>query len=123
MTKNEKVGLFAITLQPYSWLIYICLGEDALDRLAELGAVIREDLQVGGCEGKSWLLETAEEAEFGLVYIRNKEDTYTIIHESIHAIHEMLHSRGVPINYENTEVVAYHTEWLVKQIHSHAALT
>lgn len=120
MTKKivEKQVLTPITLDPYSWLVYVAFGEGDMQVLEEEGVIeggFKEVLE--GCVGKSWLMQMNENAaEFSLLYVQDRDNIPCIVHESLHAIHEMFNSRGVPINYENTEVQAYHLDYLVSRI-------
>lgn len=41
-----------------------------------------------------------------------KNDRATVIHECTHMVHLMFENRGIPVNTENTETIAYMTEHL-----------
>lgn len=114
----EKQVLTPIELDPYSWSVYVAFGEEDMDTLAEGDVIDRiGEEALRGCFGKSWLMEsTSNGIAFSLLYIESKDNISTIVHESLHAIHEMMNYRGIPINYENSEVQAYHLDYLVSQI-------
>lgn len=115
MTNRKKTGNLPIVIDPYYWLVYVTVGEGELDALAEEGVICRTDFDVSGCEGKAWLLE-AGGGDFSLIYIKDKKDVYTIIHECVHVVHEMMKSRAIPLTHDNTEVIAYHVEHLVQAV-------
>ncbi len=49
-----------------------------------------------------------------MVIRRKKLDT--VVHECVHMVHMMMEKKGIPIDYDNTEVMAYMTGWLFKEI-------
>jgi hypothetical protein len=53
--------------------------------------------------------------EYFVIIIKNRRKE-TIVHECVHMVHMMMEKKGIPINYENTEVMAYLTGWLFKNI-------
>lgn len=48
--------------------------------------------------------------------ILKKTDIPTIAHEVLHYCFEVFESRGIPIRYENDEVMAYYFEMTIKNI-------
>lgn len=39
-----------------------------------------------------------------------------ITHESIHCVHHIMDEKGIPINLDNTEVMAYMTDYMVESV-------
>lgn len=50
------------------------------------------------------------------LYVKNKKNLDTLAHELIHLVQYMLQRRGVPLNFETTEVLAYHHAWWFESI-------
>lgn len=50
------------------------------------------------------------------LYIKDHSDINTIVHECVHAVDFMFESVGIPCDFENTEVRAYHMGYLVEKV-------
>ena len=46
----------------------------------------------------------------------------TLVHECVHATHFILNTRSIPMNMENTEVMAYHTDFVFRKLAEAAGL-
>lgn len=56
-----------------------------------------------------------EGLSYYVMVIRRKE-LDTVVHECVHMVHMMMDKKDIPIDYDNTEVMAYMTGWLFKEV-------
>lgn len=56
------------------------------------------------------------------ILLGDDADFYSLVHECIHTVVYLYKTMGIPITYDNDEVLAYHTEHLVKSLQSQLQL-
>ena len=62
-----------------------------------------------------YIITNPEGFEFDFIYCKDKFDLPSMVHEFVHAIDAILHTRGVPITKENDEVRAYGVDLCLRQ--------
>jgi len=105
-----------IYVPPYYYLIHLVIGLESLDKLRKKTKEDYDEHPPKSICGFTKPLLDDDDIDSCLVFLHSDSDIQTIYHEALHATHFMLESRGIPIAVENTEVVAYHQEWLVTEI-------
>lgn len=110
-----------IEIPPFYWEVFVTYGKDSLDKIANKNKLDLNTLEnVLGTNTLAFHVKLYNGNQpFSLIHFSSTFPDYgTITHECIHAIHDMLESRGVPISKENTEIIAYSVEWLSEEISS-----
>ena len=107
--------MIVVSIPPYYYKVIVVVGKEELVRYANDND-IELDFDPGVVQG--FVLETLckEGKDQCLLYLKEGFLDDVLWHEALHAVHCMMHSREVPVSYDNTEVQAYHQEWLVKEI-------
>lgn len=50
------------------------------------------------------------------VFLENKKDFYTLIHETVHLVEKIFTDRGIAFTKENGELIAYYQTYWFKEI-------
>ena len=104
-----------IKVPPYNYLVCLAFGEEELRAILKkkkIDTVVDTDSNLGFVMP----LEDVNGVELCLLYLRDPADYVTLVHETMHVIHFMLNAIGIPLDIGNTEVMAYHQGWLIKEI-------
>lgn len=105
-----------IEVPPFYYYIYLIVGEEELEYYKSYQPIL-SDASFEAKAGFHLALLDKKGISFSLIAFHTDYlDDSTIFHECLHAVHEMMDSRGIPIDKGNSEVVAYYQEWLVKTI-------
>lgn len=65
--------------------------------------------------GGSYVLFNEENIPHFILYI-NKISQRVIIHECTHLVHQIMNYKGIPISIDNSEIMAYMTDFLSTQV-------
>ena len=65
--------------------------------------------------GGSYVLFNEENVPHFVLYINNVSKR-VIIHECTHLVHQIMESKGIPISIDNSEIMAYMTDYLSTQV-------
>lgn len=118
MSKNPNR---AIVIPIYRWTVYVAVGEAQLSALSESKGF---DIDLSVIEGNAACCIPMEYyrgrlagVQVNILYFSpGSTDAGTIVHECIHSVHNMMASRGIPIDMSNTEVMSYTTEYLFNAV-------
>lgn len=111
-----------IQVDPYPFWVTVINGEDEFKRRVK-------SEEVPGAWGETVFGEGANCRAYVILYENNPHillgedaDFYSLLHECIHTVVYMYSVMGIPITYDNDEVLAYHTEHMVKSLQSQLKL-
>ena len=65
--------------------------------------------------GRSCMLDTAEKVVFFVLFLR-EHSLRVIVHECTHMVHQICEAKGIPLTMDNTEIIAYMTDYLVSSV-------
>ena len=65
--------------------------------------------------GRSCMFESGSGDKFFVLFVRKKH-MRVIIHECVHMVHQICEAKGIPLTIENSEVIAYMTDFLVAEV-------
>jgi hypothetical protein len=102
-------------MEPYPYAVYVIIGEEEFEYVKKKRNFAFER-NPASYHGLTFDMEDEDGCKFSMIYIREGEGYDTIHHECVHATHQMMDSIGIPICGGNTEVVAYHVEWLAHKV-------
>lgn len=65
--------------------------------------------------GRSCVMETKQGVCFFVLFLRD-HSTRVIIHECVHMIHQICDEKGIPLTVDNSETIAYMTDFLTCKV-------
>lgn len=109
-----------IKVPMYDWWVFLIVGEEERRELEEeWDFQMDEDVMKGAkavCVPMEFTSGRWNEKEFNILYFNPKYFSASVlVHECVHSIHFMMQSRGIPVSMDNTEVMAYGTEYLFNE--------
>lgn len=94
--------------------LYIGNKESYNKRMKKLG--LEDDVLVLNEAGKYWM---DREKGYKVMWIPSLENKDVLIHELVHYCFDVMNTKGVPIQYENDETIAYLMEYMFNKIMSY----
>ena len=104
-----------LIIEPYQHTMYLCLGESELKAL-ETKFGFNSGIGLGNSLGAVVHMGDESGNSFNVMYLGMDLDDSTVYHECLHLTHFMLDRVGVPINMENTELLCYTQEHVVRLV-------
>lgn len=92
-----------------------CTQEEFIDHINKKYNILIED-DYSDCLGITMQANT-EERTYYIIWVRNLNDTQTLVHEVLHLTYKILDDRGVVLSNDNNEAVAYYLSFWFKKLY------
>ena len=100
----------------YEANLYFCLGWSEKRFIKEMKERWDDDLEtLHGCDGNTQEHVAPDGSQLIFIWVRDKKDIATLVHECLHATHMILHARGVKPCFVNDETTAYLLDFIVRK--------
>ena len=105
-----------VVVDPFKWYVRYCFGEKAYKKAAEYYGFEVVNVPTNAT-AVCLLMEEASGATYSLLYFKEESPSISLVtHEVVHCVLDMMLDRGIPVNHENNEVIAYCCEHLVGEL-------
>jgi hypothetical protein len=104
-----------IVLEPYGHTLFLCVGQVELAKM-EKAKGIDCGINVDGVLGAVVPMADQNGVVFHMMYLGPELEESTLFHEALHVTHFMLEAVGVPLGIENTELICYTQEYVVREV-------
>lgn len=93
--------------------IKVCLNLGEIRPMKVFGA---EYIPLKDSIAESTVIKNKDEVEIAYsVWIKNKTDCYSMVHETIHLVKNIFDKKGILFNSENHELIAYYQGYWVRK--------
>lgn len=110
----NKMIIKKFTCPTYNANVWYITNCDHLECKHILEKNLNAEVESWDHEDSQGFLEVYSDPNVFVVWVKNKKDQETLVHELVHLAIEILDSRGVIINVEGSETLAYYVGYWFK---------